>query len=261
MAQTHILTYNIHGLPWCRNNNEDILGWLAHQEFPLICLQEVFTTQGRIQYGKTLSAVGYDVLIPHDEGVSMFSSGLLTAVQHTSYRIIGTFFRPYLIYNYSDRFANKGFFGVHLEDRRTAKRFYIINTHTQSDWEASIIFGKADTTAIRFKQAEQILEHCKELRDPVLVVGDLNQENSLHPYLRSLHPITDLPLKKATFFQTGEDLDHIGWLPLQYAKKGCGFCDIRRRGPQLVECQIHAHTWSDHAAFSARVLIPDIPAE
>lgn len=261
----HVLTYNIHGLPWCKQYTSHILEWIRHRidhetRIPILCFQEVFTQAGREAYRSELERLGYTVLIPHDEGVCLFPSGLVTAVDPAKYRILDTAFRPYMYYNYTDIFANKGFFMVHLQDIATGRSFYVANTHTQSDWEASIVFGRVYTTFIRYKQAEQILEHCEmeEYRDPVLVVGDLNQEESLHPYLRSLHPISSLPIKKATFFHTGEDLDHIAWLPLQWAKQGCGFCDIRKRGPQLRLCRIHPLEWSDHAAVEAELWIPPL---
>jgi endonuclease/exonuclease/phosphatase family metal-dependent hydrolase len=257
----HILTYNIHGLPWCKTDNQEIIQWIQSRKFPIVCFQELFTAKGKQLYSEKLSDAEYEVLFPMDEGVTLFPSGLCVCIQRPVYRVLDTFFRPFLTYNYSDRFANKGFFGIHLENRETGKRMYIVNTHVQSDWELTHLFGNSDTYKIRRNQAEQIVEFCEELRDPVLVVGDLNQETSLHAYLRFLHPITDLPLKKATFFQTGEDLDHICWLPLQYAKRGCGYCDIRRRGPQLLECVVHPHSWSDHAAVESRVFIPDISSE
>lgn len=262
-TECHVLTYNIHGLPWCKTDDNQILQWICSQtpNIPILCFQELFTAAGRERYASALISSGYSVFFPLDEGVSLFGSGLAVGILESQYRVLGTFFRPYLFYNYSDQFANKGFFGIHLEDRKTKKRFYLVNTHTQSDWEASVIFGKMHTTYIRYKQAEQLLETCNELVDPVIVVGDLNQENSLHPYLRFLHPISPLPLKKATFFQTGEDLDHVAWLPLQFAKRGCGFCDIRRRGPRLLQCTIHPHKWSDHAPVETRVFIPDISSD
>lgn len=252
-----VLTYNIHGLPWCKSYSSEILQWIQEHPVPILCFQELFTSAGRRLYAAELSKQGYQVLLPNDEGVSLFPSGLLIAVLPTEYTVLGTLFRSYLDYNYSDRFANKGFFGVHLKDRQ-GNQFYLFNTHMQSDWEGSVITGRSHTLRIRRKQAEQFLATCEYMRDPVLLIGDLNQEETLHPYLRFLHPLSSMPLRKATFIDTGEDLDHIAWLPLQYSAAGCGFCDIRRKGPQLQKIQIHALPFSDHAAVEAEILIPKL---
>ncbi len=257
----HVLSYNIHGLPWCKQYTSEILTWIQTHPVPILCFQELFTKKGRDMYKAELSKQGYEIYIPNDEGVSLFPSGLLIAIDPKVYTVHGTMFRPYLDFNYSDSFANKGFFGLHLEDRNTKKRFYLFNTHMQSDWEGSILTGRTYTLRIRKKQAQQILDTCTELPDPVLVIGDLNQEEMLHRYLRFLHPISCLPMKKATFIQTGEDLDHVAWLPLQYAKEGCGFCDIRRSGPQLTNIQIHALPFSDHAAIEVTIQIPPLPTQ
>jgi hypothetical protein len=255
------ITYNIHGLPWCKQYSTEILQWFASHPVPIICFQELFTSSGRSLYTAELSKQGYQIFIPNDEHVSLFSSGLLIAVNPNYYTVLRTIFRPYLFFNYSDSFANKGFFGLHLEDRATRERFYLLNTHMQSDWEGSIITGRSHTLQIRKQQADQILQTCKEYTDPVVFVGDMNQEEHIHPYFRFLHPISCMPLKKATFLQTGEDLDHVAWLPLQYAKKECGFCDIRNKGPQLQKIQIHALPFSDHAAVEAEIYIPKLPLE
>ncbi len=259
VSQCHVLTYNIHGLPWCKQYSSEILTWIQQNPIPILCFQELFTKKGRDLYKAELSKQGYDVYLPNDEGVSLFPSGLMIAVDPKKYTVHSTMFRPYLYFNYSDSFANKGFFGVELEDRVSKHRFYLFNTHMQSDWEGSVITGRGDTMRIRKQQAEQILNTCTELPHPVLVIGDLNQEEQLHCYLRFLHPMSCMPMKKATFIQTGEDLDHVAWLPLQYAKEGCGFCDIRKSGPQLTKILIHALPFSDHAAIEATIQIPPFP--
>jgi hypothetical protein len=174
----HVLTYNIHGLPWCKSYSSEILDWVSKHPVPILCFQELFTVAGRSLYIAELSKQGYQVLIPHDEHVSLFSSGLLIAVLPSHYTILGTIFRPFLYFNYTDSFANKGFFGVHLEEKDSGKRFYIFNTHMQSDWEGSIITGRTSTLQIRRQQAEQILETCEKLTDPVILIGDFNQEEN-----------------------------------------------------------------------------------
>jgi endonuclease/exonuclease/phosphatase family metal-dependent hydrolase len=256
----HIITYNVHGLPWCKKWYPEIISWLQSKSVPVLCFQELFTTSGRDMFERGLSKQGYTVLRPHDEDVTLFPSGLLTAINTNEFHILSSCFCSYLTYTNVDRFANKGFFTVHVMDRKTGRKAYIVNTHMQSDWEGSILLGNKITKDVRRKQAEQILEYFQGVSDPVLLVGDLNQEYNPHPYLRFLHPPSKLPIRKATFIQTGEDLDHVAWLPLQWAsKEGCGFCDIQSRGPQLRICQVHALPWSDHAAVEVAVEVPTIP--
>lgn len=255
----HVLTYNIHGLPWCKSYSSEIIDWISKQSIPILCFQELFTDSGRGFYTSQLSRLGYTVFIPRDNNVAMFSSGLLIAVLPTVYTVTETIFRPYMDYNYSDRFANKGYFGVRLKENTSGNEFYLFNTHMQSDWEGSYIIGRNSTVRIRRKQAESILKTCNDLYYPVLIIGDTNQEENLHPYIRFLQPMSSLPIRKATFIHTGEDLDHIAWLPLQYSAEGCGFCDIRTRGPQLQKIQIHALSFSDHAAVEAQIFIPKLP--
>jgi endonuclease/exonuclease/phosphatase family metal-dependent hydrolase len=257
----HVLTYNIHGLPWCKSYTTEIMEWISSHPMPILCFQELFTASGRSIYTAELTKQGYQVFVPHDTEVSLFPSGLLIAIHPAHYKVHRTLFRPYLDFNYSDSFANKGFFGLLLEDKATGGCFYLFNTHMQSDWEGSIITGRTKTLQIRRKQAEQILDTCEKLDHPVLLIGDLNQEENIHPHLRFLQPMSSMPIRKATFINTGEDLDHIAWLPIQYAAQGCGFCDIRTRGPQLHKIQIHALPFSDHAAVEAEILIPKLPLQ
>jgi hypothetical protein len=139
-------------------------------------------------FERGLSKQGYTVLRPHDEDVTLFPSGLLTAINTNEFHILSSCFCSYLTYTNVDRFANKGFFTVHVMDRKTGRKAYIVNTHMQSDWEGSILLGNKITKDVRRKQAEQILEYFQGVSDPVLLVGDLNQEYNPHPYLRFLHP-------------------------------------------------------------------------
>jgi endonuclease/exonuclease/phosphatase family metal-dependent hydrolase len=256
----HAITYNVHGLPWVATPMEKIICWLLEIQVPIICFQEVFTTRGREILRERLRPFGYTVLFPRDEGVTLFPSGLVTAIHHGTYRVVGAAFRPFLDYHNVEIFANKGFHRIHLEDVQTGRRFHVINTHTQSDEEVMMWTRYAFKKAIRFKQAAQMLAHCEEeerLVDPVLVVGDFNQESSLHPHLRTLHPPSTVPMRKATFFSTGEDLDHVAWMPTLWhtQRPGCGFCGIE--GPVLDFCKVHDVDWSDHAPVEMKVRIPE----
>lgn len=257
----HIVTYNIHGLPWVSCPHVLIAEWLAtHVCAPILCFQEVFTSRGREKLMQVLDVNGYDVLVPHDEGVSCLTSGLLTAVKRHDFRVLTTCFQSFLSYTNVEIFANKGFHVVWLEDCKTQNRFFLVNTHTNSDPEIPWFNGNTHCAIVKVRrqQAEQILEYFGTKRevDPVLVVGDLNQEVSIHPHLRFLHPVTADPrLKKCTFLPTGEDLDHVAWLPLQWASKTCIFC--LDQGPQLLNCKVHDDKrWSDHAPVEMVLHIP-----
>jgi endonuclease/exonuclease/phosphatase family metal-dependent hydrolase len=233
----------------------EIAQWITSQT-PLptiVCFQEVFLNAAKETLRRVLERAGYQVLFPHDQGVSWLSSGLVIAIRQ--FHVYSSVFCPYLTCHNVEWFANKGFFLVRLLDPISGRRLCLINTHTQSD-DGARFFGKDFLAAIRHQQAQQLLDYVGKEQDPVLVVGDLNQESSLHPYLRSLHPPSVLPIKKTTFFSTGEDLDHVAWLPLQWAPEGTGFCQIHVKGPQLHHCKVHDISYSDHAPVELRVYIP-----
>jgi endonuclease/exonuclease/phosphatase family metal-dependent hydrolase len=253
----HALTYNIHGLPWANAKLERILYWVLETAIPIVCFQEVFTTSGRQMIRERLEPHGYQVLVPRDEGVSLLPSGLVTAIHRNHYRVISDSFQPFLAYHNVEIFANKGFQRITLQSAAntsaSATILHILNTHTQSDEEVFQWTRYSYKKTIRFRQAEQIIAYCKEYKEPVLVIGDFNQESSLHPHLRTLHVPSALPIKKATFFQTGEDLDHVAWMPLQWsdARGGCGFCG--KYGPALELCKVHPLPWSDHAPVEMKL--------
>ncbi len=253
----HAITYNIHGLPWSNMKLNRILTWVLEVQVPLVCFQEAFTANTRQTIRSTLEPHGYAVIIPRDEGVSLFPSGLVTAVNRKYWDVLGESFQSYLTYHNVEIFANKGFQRLTLRNRETRQTLHIVNTHTQSDEEVLMWTPYSYRKTIRYKQAEQILAYCEKYREPVLVVGDFNQESSLHPYLRTLHPPSSLPLKKATFFRTGEDLDHVAWMPLQWSQEGCGFCG--KHGPVLEYCKVHTVPWSDHAPVELKVRVPPQP--
>lgn len=255
--QVHAITYNIRGLPWSRTPIEKILVWCLEQRVPILCFQEAFTETCREKIRACLERNGYRVILPHDTGVTLFPSGLITAIHPRAFQVISSCFQPFLHYHNAEVFANKGFQRLTLRHTSTGHRFHLINTHTQSDEEIFQWTRYSYKKWIRRKQAEEILEACRDFGEPVIVLGDFNQESSLHPHLRTLHPPSSLPMKKSTFFRTGEDLDHVAWMPLQWSKiiGGCGFCGSY--GPQLERCTVHDVTWSDHAPVEVVVGIPE----
>jgi endonuclease/exonuclease/phosphatase family metal-dependent hydrolase len=198
------------------------------------------------------------VLLPRDTGVSVLPSGLLVAVLDREYKVRSDCFCSYLDYHNVECLSNKGFYVVRLYHKASKRALTIVNTHTQSDTEVSWWFGKKRIQDIRRKQIQQLLDF---ITDPVpaLVIGDLNCEHSPHPHLRFLSLHSSAPLRKRTFYSTGEDLDHIGWLPLQWTNPNCAFCDIERNGPRMESCQVLQKPWSDHAPVLATIYVPEKP--
>lgn len=260
-----ILTYNTHGLPWSKDQSYSICTWIKSIKPSIVCLQEVFLESVRTYYKDQLTRAGYTVVVPRDTGVTFLSSGLLTAFLDSDYRLVSDFFGTYAQFHNVEWFVNKGFHALCIACAKTSRRLTIINTHTQSDSEVGWFFRNT-VHGIRKQQFHQIVEYAQGRKEPVLVAGDLNCEVSPHPHLRFLHPVSDNLIRKATFYSTGEDLDHIAWIPLQWARAkdgtgtgtgaACGFCDIERNGPVMESCTILQKPWSDHAPVLASVRIP-----
>ena len=253
-----ILTYNTHGLPWSKDQSKEIAEWICTRRPQIVFLQEVFLSPVREFYKSYLERAGYRVCIPADQNVSMLPSGLLSAFLDSEYTLLNSCFCPYLSFHNVEWFSNKGFHCLHLQQVATRQKVHVINTHTQSDTEVSWWFGRQITHNIRKRQIGQILDHCRWYRDPVIVAGDLNCEISPHPYLRFLQSPC-ITVRKSTFYSTGEDLDHFCWLPLQWSRGACTFCNIDKTGPQLRSCRIFDLPWSDHAPVLGDIFIPALP--
>lgn len=257
-----ILSYNIHGLPWSRDNSKHICNWFISIKPEIICLQEAFRPSIRQYFQEQLVRHGYRVCIPRDEGIAYMNSGLLTAVRESEYTVVSDCFSPYHDVHNLEYAANKGFHAVRLQHRKSRRRITIINTHTQSDTEVSWLFGKT-VHHTRRAQFQQILDFIQYDRYPVLLAGDLNTEYSPHPYVRFLQHAD--PIKKGTFYATGEDLDHIAWFPTHWARllgtvgnAECAFCNIDATGPRMEACSVLQKPWSDHAPLLVTVYVPPI---
>lgn len=208
----------------------------------IICLQEVFTERARNFYKIFLEAIGYMVLLPNDGDVALLPSGLVTAFRQSKFRLVGKVFCPYIENHNFEWFAMKGFHVLQLEQLADGQQFYITNTHTQSD-TLNWIFGRKGVRGVRQRQIDQLVRHFKGLPGTVVVVGDLNCETEPAAGLRFLHPSGVGPLKKRTFFDTGEDLDHVA-------------CLLDRPIPVLGAVRVFCEKWSDHAAVLFRVTLP-----
>jgi hypothetical protein len=232
---------------------------VGQKQIPIVCFQEVFTASGRSRLKRILERHGYTVVIPRDDDVCLLPSGLVAAVLNTVFTVLSDCFISFLHYRNVEQFANKGFHSLFLrESAAPYRRIYVVNTHTQSDEEVMWHTSKVVKDGVRKQQAAQIIAHFEGTPIPVLVVGDFNQESSLHPFLRTLHPHSAMPIRKATFFRTGEDLDHIAWMPVQWtaaagsnSASSCSFCGTF--GPQLIYCKVHEEALSDHAAVEIHV--------
>lgn len=235
-----IMTYNVKGLPWCKDYTEDICVFLSNKNPDILCLQEVFTERGRNFYKMFLEAIGYTVLLPNDTDVTWLPSGLVTAFKTHKFKLRSKVFCPYIDSHNFEWFALKGFHTLHLE--QNGRRFYIVNTHTQSDTIFTILRSH-DIQFIRQKQTQQLLRFFKGTCDTVLVVGDLNCESAPTAGLRFLQPAGVEPLKKRTFFDTGEDLDHIA-------------CLLDRPIPSVGHVRVYNEPWSDHAPVQFSLTLP-----
>lgn len=240
-----ILTYNVKGLPWCKEYAEEICVFLAKIQPAILCLQEVFTDRSRNFYKLFLESLGYNVLIPNDNDVTFLPSGLVTAYKRAHFDLVSKVFCPYVDSHNLEWFALKGFHVLQLVQRKSGRRFYIANTHTQSDTIVSM-FRTRDIKIIRHKQAVQLVKHFQGTPDTVIVVGDLNCETEPSDGLVFLHPAGVGPLKKRTFFSTGEDLDHVA-------------CLRDRPAPSLGPVRVHNEPWSDHAAVQFSLTLPRGP--
>jgi endonuclease/exonuclease/phosphatase family metal-dependent hydrolase len=237
-----ILTYNVKGLPWCKDFLEDICIFLSTVPADIICLQEVFTERARNFYKLFLEAIGYVVLLPNDTDAALLPSGLVTAFRRSKFVLIEKVFCPYLENHNFEWFALKGFHVLHLMQRTNGRRFYLTNTHTQSD-TLNWIFGRKSVRNTRQRQIDQLVRHFKGLPGSVVIIGDLNCEVEPAAGLRFLHPRGVAPLKKRTFFETGEDLDHVA-------------CLLDRPLLSLGTVRMFNEKWSDHAAVLFNVHLP-----
>jgi endonuclease/exonuclease/phosphatase family metal-dependent hydrolase len=249
-----IITYNIHGLPWIRCPVEAIAAWVLQKSPDIVCFQELFKKTDRAAMTRFLEAGAYTVSEPRDDIGAGLSSGLLTAHRRHRFRPVTSSFQPFFDTLLEDSFANKGFHRLVLEDPAFKRTFSIFNTHLQSNVELRWLIGGMDRMrSIRSKQAAQILAFADDhdAGIPALLVGDLNTHTDPHRYMRILHPPDDV---KVTFPATGENLDHVAWMPLQWSGD-CGMCAVL--GPRCVECRVHTEApWSDHVPVEYTIYLP-----
>lgn len=224
-----ILSYNIWGMPWgCRNIHELLLWIFCKSGAEIICLQEVFSKSCRLIIQEKARAAQWQVFFPEDPcwaGACINSfhsgSGLCILVKSTVEVLEEIpFVAFYHVESYVEKLVSKGYFGVVLQKEGVS--FSIINTHLISDVTECSPFRIAHGHGRRL-QEKQLIEGATNLKDPMLVVGDLNQEE--HHYFHRMYPDEDY-----TFPNTLEQLDHVVCLPrdqsLFEVKEVCFFQDI-----------------------------------
>lgn len=224
-----IVSYNIWGMPWGTKRIHEILMWLfCTSGADVICLQEVFSKYHREIIRQKAAAVHWQALFPEDPCwagtcLNAFHSGSgLCILVHPSFSIQNQipFVRFTHVDSYIERLVTKGFFGVTIS--KEDKSLSILNTHLIADMTECSPLRVAHGHARRF-QEKQLMEAAKTIKEPTLIVGDLNQEE--HHYLHRLYLDEDY-----TFPSTLEQLDHVVCLPrderLFETKEVCFFQDI-----------------------------------
>jgi len=212
----------------------------------------------RLYFSKELGAHGYTVVVPRDEGVSMMNSGLLTAFRSSRFALVSDCFYPYTVYHDIEIGANKGFHTLRLSCRpvsRESGRLLLLNTHTQSDTPFNVLSLGGTAASTRAQQFGELVRWLEKDPDPVLLAGDMNCERSPHPHVRFLK---DSVLQKVTLPKTGEDLDHVAWIPTQWAPIGTPWCAFDSAGVRAISYRVDPVPWSDHFPVVVDVEIPEI---
>jgi exonuclease III len=214
-----IFSYNIHGLPFLPDSwTEPLYEWFNGCNYDFICIQEAFTPARLDGLTKSLVHNGYTVLKPNDfaQRTNLLGSGLLTAVREDRWIVKESGFTGYDQCAGAEHLANKGFHWLSLSSRVDGMDIIIVNTHMQADHPFNYFAGCMDTRPIRRHQMGQIIKYLDgagECRS--LIIGDLNSEEESHDDLVYLTG-ERLGIRKHTFEPTGEDLDHIAFLPRRW---------------------------------------------
>ncbi len=205
------------GVPWLPEQWTAPLGvWFKDCQYDFICLQEVFTV-GRINMvTKALEAEGYKIYKPNDFAITnLLNSGLITAVKTSQWTVVEDGFTKFNESIGAENLANKGFHWLILK-HKSGTNLLLINTHMQADHPLHYFAGCIDTKPTRRKQAIQILDFLKgKEKIKHLLVGDLNAEVEAHEDILYLTGVKN-NIQKHTFWPTGEDLDHIAYIPNMY---------------------------------------------
>jgi exonuclease III len=253
-----LVSYNTHGLPWSNQKPREISDWCLQQDPDVVCLQEVFTDKARKVYTDLFCVAGYTAVVPRDYGVTFFPSGLLTLVRNDTLKLVTERFEPFLAYDTVEVGANKGFQCMVLYHREAGRMITLVNTHTQSTTAATIFTSHEGIQRILHDQMEQMVTAVRK-DVPAFLIGDFNCEASPHRDVRFFYPAA--PLRKSTFPETGEDLDHIAWLPLQWTHPGRPWCNMDTTGPRILSYSVTPLPYSDHYPILVDVYVPAFPVQ
>jgi hypothetical protein len=259
-----IVSYNTHGLPWSNQKPHEISDWCLQQDPDVVCLQEVFLQQMQDLYSSLFSRAGFIVIVPRDKGFSFFPSGLLCLVKMTRFQVLSHRFEPFLSHDFVEIGANKGFQLLVLQSKVTGRLVSLINTHMQSTTVMTVFESKAGIQRILREQFDQMVNAfpapCEySVKTPTFVVGDFNCEASPHTDVRFFYPAA--PLRKSTFPETGEDLDHIAWMPLQWTLPGQPWCSMDVTGPKILSYTVTPLPYSDHYPILVDLWVPAFPVQ
>lgn len=201
-----ILTYNIHGLPWCGTDIEAIATWIFTESGAnIICLQESFSMSQRPIFQTEAHNHGWTAHFPNDRcwlgsclrGLECGSG--LSIFTHPNIHVQGIpVFEPFFASASLDGLMTKGLFRIHC--RMGPHSFYVINTHQQSDM-TEIPGIRINYKEIREAQQFQLYGAASKL-ERVIVVGDMNMQT----FKWFERPD---PRHHDTFPETGEHLDHL----------------------------------------------------
>jgi len=238
-----IFSYNVHGLPFIMESwTRPLCEWFHDTDYDFICLQEVFT-EGRVAFlTDGLRSAGYTVVKPNDVSGNLLSSGLLTAVRST-WTVVSDFFQPYTSNIGLETLANKGFHCMRVF--KDGCELQIVNTHLQADNAFNFVFSHFDVPfhEIRRRQIKQLLDGMAG-RHNCIIIGDINSESEPHSDITYLTG-TRAGISKHTFQPTGEDLDHVAFVPSLW--KGYTV-------PVAKEVAVlHKLWWSDHWPIHVRL--------
>ncbi len=203
-----ILTYNIWGMPWGTKSIHEIILWaLCQSGADILCFQEVFSKRHREIIEAKANAAHWQVFFPTDPCIAgsclnafRSGSGLCIAV-NPSFTVLNEIpFTPYATVDaYVEKLVSKGFFGLQME--KEGVFFSLLNTHMVADMTECSPLRIAHGHGRRF-QEKQLMEAAKTLKGPVLVAGDMNQEE--HHYFHRMYDRDEW-----TFPSTLEQLDHV----------------------------------------------------
>lgn len=199
------LTYNIHGLPWCKINVPAMIDWIFNKSgAEIICLQEVFSKEHRKLFWNAAAEEDWTFLAPNDRIYGGYiaslenGSGLLTLLHPKFHVLSNPRFEAFTSVSGADVVVKKGFFTVNVCDGKN--EFQVINTHMQSDiTEACCI--RLNFNAARHAQEEQLFAAAARCEFP-LIAGDANTciFKCFHRVDQETH---------STFPDTEEHLDHL----------------------------------------------------